>query len=69
MGTRIACGLVAGSALMDVLLAIPFSLQHSADAWRIVSDSWEQSIGVILSIVIMLGLGIWIIQRVEKAKI
>lgn len=69
VGTRIACGLVAGSALMDVLLAIPFSLQHSADAWRIVSDSWEQSIGVILSIVIMLGLGIWIIQRVEKAKI
>lgn len=66
VGTRIACGLVAGSALMDVLLAIPFSIQHSADAWRIVPELWEKGIGVVLSLSVMLGLAIWIIRRVEK---
>ena len=69
IGMRIACGLVAGSALMDVLLAVPFSLQHSADAWRIVSDSWEQGIGVLLSIVVMIVLTIWMIRRTESAKL
>ncbi len=66
-GTRIACGLVAGSALVDVFLAIPFSLQHSPDAWRIVSETWEQGMGVILSLIGMIVLGIWMIQRVERA--
>lgn len=66
IGTRIACGLVAGSALMDVLLAIPFSIQHSSEAWRIVSESWEQHIGVIASLLVMIGLAIWIIRRVER---
>lgn len=69
VGTRIACGLVAGSALMDVLLAIPFSIQHSADAWRVVTESWEQGIGVVLSLSVMLGLAIWIIRRVEKGEL
>lgn len=65
-GTRIACGLVAGSALVDVFLAIPFSLQHSPDAWRIVSEAWEQGMGVILSLIGMIILGIWMIHRVER---
>ncbi|PJD93874.1 MAG: oligopeptide transporter, OPT family [Legionella sp.] len=65
-GTRIACGLVAGSALMDVLLAIPFSLQHSPDAWRIVSEAWEQGVGVMLSLVVLILLGVWMIRRVER---
>lgn len=69
VGTRIACGLVAGSALMDVLLAIPFSIQHSADAWRIVTESWEQGIGVVLSLMVMFGLAMWIIGRVEKGEV
>ena len=68
IGTRIACGLVAGSALMDVFLAIPFSLQHSSEAWRVVSEPWEQSIGVILSIMMMIGLAIWIVRRVERGE-
>lgn len=69
IGTRIACGLVAGSALMDVFLAIPFSLQHSAEAWRVVSEHWEQHMGVILSLGVMIGLAIWIVRRVERATV
>ena len=69
IGTRIACGLVAGSALMDVFLAIPFSLQHSAEAWRIVSEPWEQHMGIILSFGVMIGLAIWIVRRVERSAI
>lgn len=68
IGTRIACGLVAGSALMDVFLAIPFSLQHSSEAWRVVSEPWEQGMGVILSVMLMIGLAIWIVRRVERGE-
>lgn len=64
IGTRIACGLLAGSALMDVLLAVPFSILHSPDAWRLVSSSWEMTIGVLLSVLVTLSLGIWIVKRV-----
>lgn len=69
IGTRIACGLVAGSALMDVFLAIPFSVQHSPEAWRIVSESWEQETGVFLSLCTMLGLAWWIVRRIERTKL
>ncbi len=68
IGTRIACGLVAGSALMDVFLAIPFSIQQNAEVWRIVSEPWEQHMGVILSLLAMIGLAVWIIRRVERGE-
>ncbi|MDP3705479.1 MAG: oligopeptide transporter, OPT family [Legionellaceae bacterium] len=64
IGTRVACGLVAGSALVDVLLAIPFSMLHSPDAWRLVSEHWENTYGVYLSGLITLLLAAWIIRRV-----
>jgi len=67
-GTLIACGLVAGSALMDVLLAIPFSLLHSPDALQLVGGSW-QTIGVYLSVLTTLALAWWIRQRVSHSKI
>jgi Ca2+/Na+ antiporter len=41
IGTLIACGLVAGSALTDVFLAIPFSIFQSPNALRLVGDSWS----------------------------
>ncbi|OGV35457.1 MAG: oligopeptide transporter, OPT family [Legionellales bacterium RIFCSPHIGHO2_12_FULL_35_11] len=63
VGMRIACGLVAGSALVDVVLAIPFSILHSPDALRLFSSSWENSYGVIFSITVSVGLGFWIIKR------
>jgi putative OPT family oligopeptide transporter len=40
VGTLIACGLVAGAALIDVLLAIPFSIYHTPEALSIVGLGW-----------------------------
>ncbi|MFC3909890.1 OPT family oligopeptide transporter [Legionella dresdenensis] len=64
-GTLIACGLLAGSALLDVLLAIPFSIFHSPDVLMLVGPSWE-NYGVFLGIASTLVLGGWIIKRVCK---
>lgn len=63
IGTRIACGLVAGSALVDVLLAIPFSILHSSDAWRIVTPGFESIYGILLGVLSTLGLAVWMARR------
>ncbi len=68
IGTRVACGLVAGSALVDVLLAIPFSILHSPDAWRLVGEHWEHTYGVYLSGLVTVLLTAWIIRRVTLLK-
>ena len=65
IGTLIACGLVAGSALMDVCVAIPFSFLHNADALALVGPSFEPY-AVGLSILVVICLGYWIIQRVTQ---
>ncbi|OEH48264.1 hypothetical protein lpari_00705 [Legionella parisiensis] len=62
-GTLIACGLVAGSAIMDVLLAIPFSIFQSPDALQLVGPGWE-NIGVYLGVLSTLLLAWWITHRV-----
>jgi putative OPT family oligopeptide transporter len=63
IGTLIACGLVAGSALMDVLVAVPFSLLHSADALSLVGQAWEPySVG--LSVVVIAALGLWTLRYI-----
>ncbi|HAT9070095.1 TPA: oligopeptide transporter, OPT family [Legionella pneumophila] len=67
-GTLIACGLVAGSAIMDVLLAIPFSIFHSPDALQLVGTSWKQY-GVYLGVFSTLLLAWWISHRVCRSKI
>ncbi|MDX1836533.1 oligopeptide transporter, OPT family [Legionella taurinensis] len=64
-GVLIACGLVAGSALVDVLLAVPFSILHTPDALSVVSDGW-QSYGVVLGMVSSLLLAWWIQHRVVR---
>ncbi|KTC65653.1 oligopeptide transporter (plasmid) [Legionella adelaidensis] len=64
-GTLLACGLVAGSALMDILVAIPFSIFQSPDALRCVGPSWNTG-AVILSVVATLALAWWINYRVVK---
>jgi putative OPT family oligopeptide transporter len=66
IGTRIACGLVAGSALLDVILAIPFSLLNGPDALRLVSEQWENNDGVILSVLSTLLLAGWIYRRMSR---
>jgi hypothetical protein len=55
--------LVAGSALIDVLLAVPFSALHSPDALRLVSFHWEMTGGVWLSVATTLILGIWMVRK------
>ncbi len=62
-GVLIACGLVAGSALVDVFLAIPFSIMHSPDALHLLSESWEPY-AVFLSVVATILLFIWVKRRV-----
>ena len=63
IGTLIACGLVAGSALIDVFLAIPFSLLHSPDALQLVGAGWH-TYGVFLGVASTLLLAVWIERRV-----
>lgn len=67
-GTLIACGLVAGSAIMDVLLAIPFSLAHNPDVLRLVGEGWENK-SVYLGVFSTLLLAWWINRRVCSGKI
>ena len=62
-GTLIACGLVAGSAIMDVLLAIPFSIAKNPDVLRLVGPNWNNA-GVYLGVLSTLFLAWWIRRRV-----
>lgn len=61
----IACGLVAGSALMDVFLAIPFSFFRSATILQISGPGWEMP-GLLLALCMTFGLGAWIVRTVCK---
>lgn len=65
IGTLIACGLVAGSALLDVVLTIPFSIWHSPEALRLVSESWH-NIGVVIALIAISALAVWIDNRVLR---
>ena len=67
-GTLLACGLVAGSAIIDVLLAIPFSILHSPDALQLVGPTWKNT-GAYLGVLSTLILGWWINRRVCTNKI
>jgi len=64
-GLLLACGLVSGAALMDVLLAIPMSLAHSPDALSILPANW-QPLATILGFASLLGLGLWFYRVVCK---
>ncbi|CDZ77434.1 oligopeptide transporter, OPT family [Legionella massiliensis] len=66
-GVLIACGLVAGSALVDVLLAIPFSILHSPDALTLVGPGWHPY-GIVLAVFSTLALAGWIGHRVYGRK-
>ena len=67
VGTLIACGLVAGSALIDIVLAIPFSILHSPDALQLTGPAWH-TYGVVLAVVSTLMLAGWIERRVTKGR-
>lgn len=63
IGMLIACGLVAGAALMDVLLALLFSILHGQDALSLVGDQWNNR-GALLGLFSMIVLAFWIKRRV-----
>ncbi len=63
IGMLIACGLVAGSALMDVVLALSFSMFNGPDALRMVGEHWNNT-GLFLGVVSMIALALWIKRRV-----
>lgn len=62
-GVLIACGLVAGSALMDILLAIPFSIFHSPEILSLVGKAWH-NYALVLSLIAIILLACWFENRV-----
>lgn len=64
-GLVVACGLVAGAALMEIVLAIPFVLMSGPESLRLVSLSFTP-IAVTLSFLSVAGLGIWFYKMSAK---
>lgn len=65
--TLMACGLVAGAALMGVILAIPFVLKGSSDALRIVPASFKL-IAELLGLLATLGICFWFYKKTVAVK-
>jgi putative OPT family oligopeptide transporter len=66
-GTLLACGLVAGAALMGVVLAIPFVLKGSSDALRLVGAGFVP-IADGLSVVVLILLCVWLYKTTVGSK-
>jgi putative OPT family oligopeptide transporter len=58
-GILVACGLVAGAALMGVILAIPFVIQGSSDALTLVKESFAP-VATVLGVIVTVGLCYWL---------
>ena len=66
IGLLVSCGLIAGASIMAVLLAIPFGIEGSADALRIIPahyDTLTSWLGLVATIILIL----WFKRRVLKA--
>lgn len=61
-----ACGLVAGAAIMDVLIAIPFAISGNPDILRILPKDWHQLAGI-LAIVLTFFIALWL-RRIACRK-
>jgi putative OPT family oligopeptide transporter len=66
-GLLFACGVVAGASIMGVVLAIPFALEQSSDALKIMPDGWE-TLAAMMSILVTIGLCGWIYRVVLGSK-
>lgn len=66
-GLLLACGLVAGAALMDVLLAIPMSLAENANILNILPPGWS-NLATILGILSLVLLGSWFYKIAREQK-
>ena len=66
-GTLLACGMVAGAALLGVVLAIPFVLKGSTDALALVPASFSP-IADILGLIVTIALCVWIYRTTCYSK-
>ncbi len=66
-GMLLACGLVAGSSLMGVLLAIPFVIKGNANALRLVPTTFEDK-AVVLAVIVTLALCNWLYRASSKLR-
>lgn len=64
-GVLLACGLVAGAALMGVGLAIPFVIAGDSNALRVVGDGFTP-IANLFGILTILGLCYWLYRVCQK---
>lgn len=66
-GLLLACGIVAGSSIMGVVLAIPFALKQSSDALKVMPDNLHSLAGI-LGLFVTFCLCAWIYRVVMKEK-
>lgn len=64
-GLMLACGLVAGAAIMGVLLAIPFVIAGSSNVLKLMPTQFESWSGI-LGLIAIVFLCIWFKHRVLK---
>lgn len=64
-GLLLACGIVAGASVMGVILAIPFAIEQSSDALRIMPAGYNMLSGL-MSIVVTFLMCLWIYKVVMK---
>lgn len=64
----LACGLVSGAALMNILLAIPFSLTQNLDVLRVLPKNFPLFIPNLLGCLSLIALGFWFYQMHSKKE-
>lgn len=66
-GLLLACGMVASSSIVGVVLAIPFVIKQSSDALKIV-PTWLEPFSGVLSIVVTYFMCLWMYKYVLRNK-
>jgi len=64
-GLVLSSGLVAGAAIMGIILAIPFAIKKSSDALKIVSDSFTHTADI-LTLIVTACLILWMYKVIKK---
>lgn len=66
-GLLFSSGLIAGEALLGILLAVPFALYESADVLRIVPEAFAP-IATVLGVLTFLGLTFWLYKTASTGE-
>lgn len=64
-GLTLACGLVAGSSLVGVVLAIPFAIKKSSDALSLVGPNFTPTADL-LGIIVTVWLCMWMFRKITR---